>query len=103
MGTFKMNIELSEMIVELRRELLKAQQHGEKEDLKFHVEDIDVELQVAVAKEAQTKGGVKFWVCTAEAGGKLGSQTVHTLRLKLKPIASEGKLHISDRDKKPGD
>ena len=98
------NIELSELIVELRRELLEAQTEGEKQDLKFHVEEIDVELQIAVSKEVEGKGGVKFWVvCSAEAGAKLASETTQTLRLKLKPLASQGPLHISDRDIRPTD
>jgi hypothetical protein len=96
-------IELSEMIVELRRELLKAQQQGENEDLKFRIEDIDIELQIATTKEAGAEGGVQFWVYNAKAQGKLASQAVHTLRLKLKPLTPQGDLEVTDRGQKPED
>jgi len=83
-------IELSDMIVGLRKELQEAQAKAEKEDLKFKVESIDVEVQVTVSKEANVEGSAKwkFWVF-GEAEGKAGvgvaKETVQTIRLKLTP------------------
>ena len=94
-------IALSELVVELRRELLHAQQQGEKEDLRFQVEDIDLEVHLASSKKAGGKGGVKFWVYTAEAQGELAAETIHKVHLKLKPVpAGGGDTLISDRDEK---
>lgn len=97
-------IALSETIVQLRRELLDAQRQGEREDLKFRIEEIEVELQVTATKEKAGTGSVKFWVVDAELQGKLAHGAVQTLRLKLKPIAgSSGDLEISDKDRRPVD
>jgi hypothetical protein len=90
-------IELSEMLVNLRQELVKAQKSAAKEDLKFSVGDIEVELQITTTKEGQGKGGVKFWVYNAEASGKLSTQKVHKIKLTLKPeLGSGGDLKILD-------
>ena len=98
-------IELSQMIVDLRRELQQAQQLGAAEDLKFRVGDIDIELQVTTTKEAGAKTGVKFWVCEAGAEGKMASQAIHKLRLKLTPIVGKGKgeLEIASDSGRPTD
>ncbi|MCP4407995.1 MAG: hypothetical protein GY807_09610 [Gammaproteobacteria bacterium] len=95
-------IKLSEMLVNLRQELVEAQKIAAKEDLKFNVGDIEVELQFTTTMEAQGKGGVKFWVYNAEAGGKLSSQTLHKIKLSLKPeLPGGGDVKISDKRKRP--
>lgn len=96
-------IALTEMILQLRRELLDAQRQGEREDLKFRIEEIEVELQITATKEKGGTGGVKFWVFDAELQGKLAHEAVQTLRLKLKPRGSSGDLEISDKDRRPVD
>ena len=60
-------IPLSEMVAELRRELLKAQEEGKDAALRFLIEDVELEVQVGTTKEADGGGGVKFWVYNAEA------------------------------------
>lgn len=44
------NIELSEMIGQLRKELLIARDKIEGSDLKFRVDDIEIELQIVTSK-----------------------------------------------------
>ena len=94
---------LAEMIVKLRKDLREAQRQAEREDLRFQVEEIELEVQVTLAKQGEGKVGVNFWVYTAEAGGSVGQETAHTLRLKLKPSGPEGDVYVGDRDKKPTD
>ena len=77
---------LADMIVKLRKDLRQAQQQAADEDLRFLVEEIELEVQVTTAKEGEGKVGVNFWVYTAEAGGALRREDAHTLRLKLKPL-----------------
>ena len=99
----KRDIGLSEMVLALRQELLQAQQQGENMDLKFKVEDIDLEVEVLTTMEGTGKGGVKFWVCNAEAQAKFAKAKTHKLRLKLKPLSGtnpSGTLEISDDDEK---
>ena len=82
--------ELSQVIVKLREELLEAQKQGEDKDLRFRVEDIEVELQMVAEREGSGKMGVKWWVYNAEAAGKLSSQVTQKLKFKLKPETAEG-------------
>ena len=77
---------LADMIVKLRKDLRQAQKQAAQEDLRFQVEEIELEVQVTTATESEGKLGVNFWVYTAEAGGGVSREDSHTLRLKLKPL-----------------
>ena len=95
-------IALSELLVELRRELQEAQKAAAKEDLRFKVEDVELELQVGASAESEGKAGAKFWVYNAEVKGAIAKEATHTVRLKLAPSPSEGNgdLEVSRRDRK---
>lgn len=89
---------LADFLSDLRAELAEASKRAEQESLKLGVEEVEVELDVAVtiAKrgEATAKASAKFWVfASAEAGvtGELSSQRVTTqhLTLTLKPRTEE--------------
>ena len=91
-------IPLSEMLAELRKELLEAKLEGQGSDLKFLIEDIEIELQIATTKEAGIDGGVKFWVYNAEAEVNASQAQTQKLKLKLKPKTPTGTLEVaSDR------
>ena len=93
---------LSDIIINLREEILKAQQKAVGQELKFSVENIEVELQVGVTAKATAKGGVKFWVYSAEAGAEVAKQTMQKVKLTLKPSGKDGKtIEISDVEKMP--
>lgn len=83
-------IALSKMIAELRQELAQAQKQGGDDDLKFRVEDIELELKVVATEGGKLGAGVKFWVINAEGEGNYSSELVQTVRLKLKPEDSKG-------------
>jgi len=84
------NIELSTMLVALRRELAEAQQEAEDKDIKFVVNDVELELQLTVGKKGSAEGGVKFWVGNVNAGGEYSSQSVQKIKLKLTPKTRGG-------------
>ena len=91
------NIELSEVVDQLRKELLAAQSKIQGSDLKFEVLDIEVELQVVTTKSGG--GGVKFFV---EAAGSISKAQTQKLKFKLKPVDHEGKSpHIAAQGTKP--
>jgi len=95
-------IPLSEMLAELRKELLEAKLEGQGSDLKFLIEDIEIELQIATTKEAGIDGGVKFWVYNAEAKVDISEARTQKLKLKLKPVGRDGKgeVLVSDPDRR---
>lgn len=95
-------IPLAEMMGALRAELLTAQAQAAGEDLRFKLQDIEVELQFTTTVEGTVKGGVKFWVLDAEAAGKVATQNMHKLKFKLSPQRSDGKdVEIADEDERP--
>jgi hypothetical protein len=95
-------IALAEMLAQLRRELLKAQDDGRDSALRFQIEEIEIELQIATTKEAGGGGGVKFWVYNAEAQVNAAQAKTQTLKLKLKPLGADKKpIEVSDADALP--
>lgn len=95
------NIELSEMLGQLREELLKARGQSEGLELKFLIEDIEIELQVVTTKGGRGGGGVKFWVYNAEAEVNASQAKTQKLKLKLKPVGPDGKeIPVSDADRR---
>jgi len=84
-------IELSKVVEELRAELIAAAEEGEEEELRFAVEAVEIELQVAVTREAEAGAKAKFWVLEAGAKGKLADSRTQRVTLKLAPRrAGEG-------------
>lgn len=85
------NVELSSAIAHLRKQLQEAIKEGEGQDLRFAVQEIEVEFQCTVKNEGGGKLGVKFWVINADAKGSIDKETIQTVKLKLLPINKEGK------------
>jgi len=93
-------ISLSEMVLSLRSELQKAQYQAEGQDLRFRVEDIEIELELAATQEGEAGGKVDFWVYSADLKGKMTDAITQRLKLRLKPLTPEGDLQVSRRDTK---
>ncbi|MCI5145935.1 MAG: hypothetical protein D3923_10500 [Candidatus Electrothrix sp. AR3] len=77
-------LELAAMIKGLRAQLAEAQAEGAGEDIRFTIEDVELELQVSA--EQQTGGGVsaKFYVLTSKVDGSKKDTVTQRLKLKLK-------------------
>lgn len=76
-------IGLSQAIETLRQELSDAQASGRDGEVRFALETVDLELSVAVTKDANGKVGWKI----LEAGGSVGTERTQTIRLSLKPLS----------------
>ncbi len=88
-------IELSDMIAGLRSELRQARRKARKQELKFSVENIEIEAQVTVEKnkELEASGGWKFWVFSeASLKGTAGvtRECVQKVKLTLKIHDDDG-------------
>ncbi|MFB8025588.1 trypco2 family protein [Streptomyces sp. NPDC056465] len=75
---------LAQAIEELRRELGTAQDAGANQQLRFEIEEAQLELLLELRKDV--KPGVKFafGVVTAGVDGSVASARTHRLTLKLK-------------------
>lgn len=73
------------MIGQLRQELSAAIREGEGEDLRFELRPVELELTVAVSKEAGPNAKVRFWVIELGADGKAASQATQKITLTLDP------------------
>jgi hypothetical protein len=89
---------LADFLSDLRAELAEASKRAEQESLKLGVEEVEVELDVAVTigkkGGGSAKASAKFWVFASVEGGvtgELSSQRVATqhLTLTLKPRTEE--------------
>ncbi|MDQ3887498.1 MAG: hypothetical protein M3308_10940 [Actinomycetota bacterium] len=78
-------VELAQMISQLRQELSEARREGEGEDLQFELGPVQLELTVAVSKEAGPNAKVRFWVVELGADAKVASQATQQITLTLDP------------------
>jgi len=87
--TDEARIPLARAIEDLRSELLAAVASGKNQPLQFRLKPIELELKLAVTREANA--GVKFWVLDIGAKGTIADATAHTLKLVLEPVGKDGK------------
>ncbi|MGQ0717610.1 MAG: trypco2 family protein [Pseudonocardiales bacterium] len=78
-------VELAQVIGQLRQELSAALRDGEAEDLRFELGPVELELTVAVSKEAGPNAKVRFWVIELGAEGKVGSRATQRITLTQDP------------------
>ncbi|GGS89744.1 trypco2 family protein [Nonomuraea spiralis] len=76
-----MEIELASVLRALREELARSVKESEGEAVRFRLEKINLEAQIAVTKGQEGGLGLKLWVLSGD--GKRSSQTVSTQLLKL--------------------
>ena len=86
--------QLVEVIAGLRSDIQAAIEEGKDKDVKFDLNEIEVELKAAITESDETKAGGKFTVKIAglvDIGGgvdkavKDQEEYVHTIKLKLLP------------------
>jgi hypothetical protein len=83
-------IGLREAITALRAELTQSISDSEGEALRFEVGQAELEFQVEVERSAEGSSGIRFWVVDVGGKGSRTSSYVHTVRLPLKPMSSDG-------------
>ena len=76
-------VELAQVISQLRQELSAAMREGE--DLRFELGPVELELTVAVSKEAGPNAKVRFWVVELGADAMVASQATQRITLTLDP------------------
>ncbi|MEU3960264.1 trypco2 family protein [Streptomyces buecherae] len=87
MGT---EIGLARAIRGLRAELAEAMADGEDEAIRFRIESISLDLQVAVENAREGHAGLRFWVVSADGGASSSTVTTHSLSLQLAAETAAG-------------
>ncbi|MBB5935383.1 trypco2 family protein [Streptomyces zagrosensis] len=97
-------IGLARAIRGLRAELAEAMADGEDEAIKFRIESISLDLQVAVENAHEGHAGLKFWVVSADAGASTASTATHSLSLQLAAETAAGdQVRIASRPERRPD
>jgi hypothetical protein len=78
-------IELADVISELRAELDRARLASAGTALRFGLGPVELEVTVALDREATTGGKIRFWVAEAGAEGRLSSTSTQRIKLTLNP------------------
>ncbi|WP_194908972.1 trypco2 family protein [Catenulispora rubra] len=78
-------IELASVIRDLRVELEQAVVAADGAALRFELGPIELEVSVALEREAGSGTKVRFWVVQAGADGKIGTTNTQRVKLTLTP------------------
>lgn len=94
------DLPLADVLKKLRTELVEAQKDSAGQDLALVLGDVEIELKLVVAADAQGDFGLRLGVVSIGGGGGGRTENVQTLRLKLKPTGPGGKeFSVSDLGK----
>jgi hypothetical protein len=83
-------IGLGETLQLLRDELTSSMAASADEPVRFRIDSIDLELRFTVTITAGAKGGVKFWVVTAEGNAARESSATHCITLHMSALSEDG-------------
>jgi len=84
-------IPLARMLADLRGELIEAQRLGSGQDLKFQIEDIELELRMTTSQQGDDTTKVDFKVFNAAKGNQHGSSAGHTIKLTMRAVGGDGR------------
>jgi hypothetical protein len=93
------DIPLAEAIREMRRQIVLATVEGQREEVRFRLGPIELELQVQLEKSAEAEAGIKAWVLSAGSSGKVSSAQTHRIKLTLDPVTDAGGDVVVRRDR----
>lgn len=88
---------LADTIESLRRELSTAMRNRPETGIVFELGEAEVELQLAVTKEAGGDAGVRLGVVSFGAKGGLASEATHRVLLSLSPMMWEAETATAAR------
>jgi hypothetical protein len=96
-------LELAEVMKALREEIKQAEWAAQGHDLKFNLNNVEVEFQTVVEKEGGLEGGIKFWVLEGKASGKYKNAVTQKIKLSLTPDAGVDAQGKSKKTQLSGD
>ncbi|MCC0095277.1 MULTISPECIES: trypco2 family protein [Streptomyces] len=93
-----MNIELADLLTSLRSEINRARVDAAGQDVRFKINSIDLELQVAVEKTGEGNAGVRFWVVSLGGKATAKSAETHTVKIALGAQTAGGDAVLTGDD-----
>ncbi|MEU5374275.1 trypco2 family protein [Streptomyces sp. NPDC005968] len=93
-----MDIELATLLASLRSEINRARLDAAGQEVRFRINSIDLELQVAVEKSAEANTGVRFWVVSLGGKGGVKSAETHVVKLSLTTETDAGEPVLTGDD-----
>jgi NTP-dependent ternary system trypsin peptidase co-occuring protein len=97
-------IGLADAVRGVRAELRAAMAEGEGEQVRFDVDEVEMEFAVEVRRDERAEGGIRVWVASVGVSGGESSATTHRLRVTLSAtdMATGGSPRIADRRQEGG-
>jgi hypothetical protein len=80
------SVELADAIEALRDALVRAWWDGQRSQVRFRVEPVDLTVQVGVTRSGKGTAGVKWHVLALGGERSRETATTQTLRLRLAPV-----------------
>jgi hypothetical protein len=80
------SVELSDAIEALREALVRAWWDGQKSQVRFRVEPVELTVQVGVIQSGKGAAGIKWHVLALGGERSRESATTQTLKLRLAPV-----------------
>lgn len=93
-----MEIELADLLTSLRSEINRARLDAMGDDVRFRVDSIELELQVAVEKAVEAEAGVRFWVISLGGKGSAKAMDTHVVKLGLTAQTASGEPVLTGDD-----
>ncbi|MEU7736189.1 trypco2 family protein [Streptomyces griseus] len=97
-------IGLAQAVEQLRQELGEAQDAGSDQQLRFEIDEVELELQVELTKGAGPQGKVTFGIVSVGGDAKVERASTHRLllRLTVRDEALGGERAKVSRDQEKG-
>lgn len=87
-------ITLAQALVNLRKDLEIAQKEGAGQDIKFKVEEVEVEFQISASSKVGGGGSGElnagFWKLALKVDVEKSDQVSHKVKFKLRPETNKG-------------
>jgi hypothetical protein len=95
------NIELTEAVQGLRDQLISCVESSAGQQIKFEVEEIDLEFVVELRRDVNAKAGFRAWVTSVDLQGGAARNSTHRVSIKLRPkeSGSGNPLEIGNQSK----
>ncbi|MEU9976074.1 trypco2 family protein [Streptomyces sp. NPDC051014] len=93
------NVELTAAVQGLRDQLIASMDAADGQQIRFEVEEINLEFSIELRRDASVKAGFKAWVVASDAQLGVAHNTTHKVSVKLKPKnSSDGRsIEIGSR------